>query len=268
MTQATETPNRAVTTLRTLGWIGLGAALAFLIGGWILASRAAGSVEATIEPTAAMVSDMSEAIAAGTTMVTTALDAIEETEATIRSSARAVASIADAADGVAILIEDDIAGSLDSAVQTLPSLIDTARLVDRTMTALSFIGVDYDPDTPLDESLEDLESALQPLPQQLRDQAAEFSTVTGDLRRISTDAGQLAATLLEARIELMDAEAALESAAENAIAASGEVTEIASQLDSYLTLARIVVVAAAVALGVASATPLLIANHLDRVDST
>lgn len=103
-------------------------------------------------------------------------------------------------DSVGTIVEDtsDIAGegvadSLETAVETLPGLTSTAGVVDTTMRALSLVGVDYDPEVPLDQSLADMEESLTPVPGQIRAQVDLLEDVEADLDRIAEDGRNLGA---------------------------------------------------------------------------
>jgi len=164
-----------------LGATGLLAALVVGVGGWLLAGRVMSSFEATISPIAGMVFDLSESIEASEVMVVRTIDAIESIETTTRSTGRALASMSEIVGQTADLAGGGIAASLESAVEAMPSLVATGRVVERTMSALSLVGVEYDPDVPLHEALTDLERSLAPIPDQIRDQVALLEAVEDDV---------------------------------------------------------------------------------------
>ena len=81
-----------------------------------------------------------------------------------------------------------------------PALIDTANVIDNTMSALSFIGVDYDPDEPLDEALREVEAQLEGLPETISDQGARIGALVDDIRLTGTETG-----LISGRLDAIDA---------------------------------------------------------------
>lgn len=227
----------------------------------IVGGRVTGSIKDLVDPLAEMSDNVSEALEASQVLVTQTRDAITSIEAATRSTARTLNSANEALGEVAGLAGGDIAEGLDAAVTTVPALIDTASVIDTTMRALSFVGVDYDPDVPLDDSLSDLETILTPIPDQIRDQAVLLEDIQDDLTDIGTDAGELAAVLLETRISLMEVDDIVSDAAENAARAAAAVKTIEVEIESVDTAIRLVAIAAAVALAVAGVTPLLIGLH-------
>ncbi|MGD2042528.1 MAG: hypothetical protein PVJ28_02695 [Acidimicrobiia bacterium] len=246
------------------GVIGAGGALIAGLAGWLFAGRATSTFSEALEPISGIVVNVSETIDASLVMVERTATAIESIESATRSTARTLDSVSQVIGDTSELVAGGVADSLDSAVATLPALVDTGRVIDRTMRALSLVGVDYDPEIPLDESLTQLENSLRPIPGQLRDQVELLTEVQGDLDEITRDAGQLAAVLFETRIDLMEVESVLESAAENAAAASQSVTDLRSDVDTYATLGRVVVVAVTIALLATASAPLLVGLHYRR----
>ena len=234
---------------------------------WILAERATAAITETVTPIGGIAVDLADSIEASRVIVDRITEAVESIEQATRSTARTLDGVNEVLGETADLAGGGIADSLDSAIQTLPSLISTGRVVDRTMTALSFLGVDYDPEVPLDQALSDLEASLAPIPDQIRTQVDLVRTVEDDLARISSDAGALAAVLLQARIDMMEAEGILDSAAENAAAAAQSLATIEGDLGRYDTLARLAAVATTVVLVAAGLTPLLGGIYLRRTSA-
>lgn len=242
----------------------LGAIAAVVVGvaGWVLAGRAVDTIEGVITPTSGIVGDLADSIEASEVLFGRTTEAIESIETASRSTVRTLTSVGVVLDETTEIAGEGIAGSLDAAVETLPGLISTGRVIDNTMRALSFVGVDYDPDVPLDESLADLEASLAPLPDQIRDQVALLEDVQADMEEIADDGRDLSAVLLEARLDMMAAERVLRSARANATAAAERIEEIEAGVETYDALARAVVVAASLALLAASLAPALLGLHL------
>jgi hypothetical protein len=241
-----------------MGVVGLIATTLFAVVGWILVGRVSGALLTTFEPMSEVVVNISDTIGASQRLVSRTTEALTSIEGATRSTASTVESVNEILGETAALAGGEIADSLDSAVGSLPGVISTARVVDRTMRTLSLLGVDYDPDQPLDESLAELEASLRPVPDQIRDQAELLEDARSDIDLIVSDAGELAAVLLRARVELRGVEQVLADVAANAADASAGVQAIESDLDTYETAARALMLLATIALLVAAATPLVI----------
>lgn len=246
------------------GCVGAAASLVVGIAGWFLVERATETLGATMDPLSGVVSNVSDTIDASLIMLDQITVAIDSIEGATRSTARTLDSVGQVLDDTSELVGGPIAGGLDSAVGTLPALIDTGRVIDRTMRALSLVGVDYDPEAPLDESLAKLEDSLQPLPEQLRDQVELLADVRGGLDQIAADAGTLAGVLLETRIDLIEVRRVLESTSENVEAAATSIGEIRTDIRTYDTLAKFVVIAISLALLASAAAPIGVGAYLGR----
>lgn len=240
------------------------ATILFGVVGWILVGRVSAALLTTFEPMSEVVVNISDTIGASQRLVSMTTEALTSIEGATRSTASTVESVNEVLGETAALAGGEIADSLDSAIGTLPGVIATARVVDRTMRTLSLLGVDYDPDEPLDDTLAELETSLRPVPNQIRDQAALLEDVRSDIDLIVSDAGELAAVLLRARVELRGVEQVLADVADDAADASTGVQAIESDLDAYETAARALVLLATIALLVAAATPLVIGIHQVR----
>lgn len=244
--------------LQLLGGIGVTAAVLVAVGGFLLAGRASSTAVNALGPLIDLSTDVAETIDATGVMVGRTTDAIVAIEDTTRSTGRALGGVSEALQETAALVEGDIADSLDSAIGTLPGLISTASVIDGTMRALSFVGVDYDPDQPLDDALRDLEDSLQPIPGQVRAQSESMRMVSSDIDQIVVDSGELAAVLLATRVDMISAGETLASASANANEAVAQMKLIQSDIDTYENLTRFVFLAAAIALGAVSTAPILI----------
>lgn len=248
--------------LLAAGVLGIIASLVVGVVGWVLAGRLVATVDNVIGPTSGIVGDLADSIEASEVLFERTTEAIESIETASRSTVRTLTSVGDVLEETTEVAGEGLADSLETAVDTLPGLISTGRVIDNTMRALSFVGVDYDPDVPLDESLSDLEASLAPLPDQIRDQVALLEEVQTDLEDIAEDGRELSGVLLEARLDMMAAERVLRSASANATAAAENIEEIQAGVDTYDSLARVVVVAASLALLAASLAPTLLGFHL------
>lgn len=257
-----ENRERVGKWLLAAGVLGAIASLVVGVVGWVLAGRLVATVDDVITPTSGIVGDLADSIEASEVLFERTAEAIESIETASRSTVRTLTSVGAVLEETTEVAGEGVADSLEAAVDTMPGLISTGRVIDNTMRALSFVGVDYDPDVPLDESLADLEASLAPLPDQIRDQVALLEDVQTDLENIADDGRELSGVLLETRLDMMAAERVLSSARANATTAAENIEEIEAGVDTFDTLARVVVVAASLALLAASLAPILLGSHL------
>jgi hypothetical protein len=131
-------------------------------------------------------------------------DSLRSVQRTVTDGAVTLTQIAKVTGDLGDLVSSEVPDGIEAVRSTMPGLISTAGLVDGTMRALSFVGVDYDPEVPLDESLARLDEELATIPQQLRslqpvlEGAADgLSAFGGDILVIGDDLAGIRARLTE-----------------------------------------------------------------------
>ncbi len=234
--------------LIALGSVAIFASLLFGIGGFATISSMMSGASSTIRSASLVVDDVSVATEAAALSVTSIREVIDDVESTARSSARALTAVERLLTEIGDQAAEDVAASIESAVDAMPGVVQTGRVIDRTLTALSFVGVDYDPEVPLDEALESLEQSLAPLPGEIREQVALLDEAARDISSISESSSDLAASLLEIRIDLLEAEDLVTDTATNVEEVSRRFETLADDFDTYRVWIPWMVVAAAVAL--------------------
>lgn len=256
-------PDRIPEILTAAGVIGIIASALLGVGGWLVVAAMVGGASDTIRAASVVVDDVGAATDAAALSVSGMRAVVEDIERTARSSSRTLTTVDELVSEIGDQASGDIADSLESTVAAMPGLIRTGTLIDRALRALSFVGVDYDPDVPLDEALESLRDSLSPLPEEIRGQAELLRSAGEDLREIGRDAGSLAASLLEIRIDLLEAERVVTTAAADIDEVEVSLRQMSEDLDTYAGWAPWLPVAAAVAL--ASSAAALLALGLSQM---
>lgn len=85
------------------------------------------------------------------------------------------------------LLQTEIPGQIDSLQAAMDGLIDTANVVDGVLGALSFVGVDYDPEVPMDEALADVNVQLGDLRDSLSGYSGNLFSLTVTVNRLSDE---------------------------------------------------------------------------------
>jgi hypothetical protein len=93
------------------------------------------------------------------------------------------------------LLQTDIPRQIDAIEVAMDGLIDTANVVDGVLGALSFVGVDYNPEVPLDQALEDVSVQLGELRDSLSGYSANLFSLTVSLNRLEEEVTVVAGTL-------------------------------------------------------------------------
>lgn len=240
--------NPTRTVLLASGTISVIASLIFGIGGWIVVDGMMRGSAASIRSASGVIDDAARATDAAAASVTNMRQVVEEIESAARSGGRTLGAVEELLLDISNRAAEDVAQGLESTVDAMPGIIRTGQVIDRTLSALSLIGVDYDPAVPLDTALESLRDSLSPLPDEIRGQASILEEAAADLARIAESSGNLAASLLEIRIDLLEAESIVSDAALDVEEVSSRFEELASDFDGYRTWMPWLVAAAAMAL--------------------
>lgn len=240
--------DRLSTFLVSLGTAAIIASLVFGIGGFLTLSSMMSGAATTVRSASVVVDDVAVATDAAALSVTSIRELIDDIESAARSGARTLRTVEGLLTDIADQAAEDVASSIESAVNAMPGIIQTGRVIDRTLNALSFVGVDYDPDVPLDEALESLQQSLAPLPGEIRDQVELLEEAARDIAVLSENSTSLAANLLEIRIDLLDAEDLVADAAANVEVVSSQFAELADDFDTYRFWLPWLIVAAALAI--------------------
>lgn len=256
-------PDRIPEILTAAGVVGIIASVVVGIGGWVVVDGMVSSADDTVRAASLVVDDVGAATDAAAVSVSSMLAVVEDLETTARSSSRTLTTVDELVSEIGDQASGDIADSLESAVVAMPGLIQTGTLIDRALRALTLVGVDYEPDVPLDVALESLRESLAPLPRQIRDQAVLLEAAGHDLREISQAAGSLAASLLEIRIDLLEADRVVTTAAADVDEVEVSLRQMSEDLDTYAGWAPWLPVAAAAAL--ASSAAALLALGLSQM---
>ncbi len=168
---------------------------------------------------------------------------------TLETSAETLASVASAVgDGSAELariagigrdlgqvVTGDVPAALDGVRGALPALEDSARVLDRTMRALSFVGVDYDADQPLDQSIAEIDVLLADIPSTLREQAGKFDETISGITALAIDAQAVSGQVGTVGAGLRDLAQTVESVA----LTTGAMIEVLDRLESLVSTGAI-----------------------------
>lgn len=105
------------------------------------------------------------------------------------------------------ITSDDLADTLDTLQAGMPDLVEVAASIDETLTLLSRfridrtilgiplrydLGVDYDPEVPFAQSVEEIGTSIEGLPGQLRTLETSFEVTNDNIETISSDMADIA----------------------------------------------------------------------------
>lgn len=217
--------------------------LAAAVAGWIALDvvesvfSAAPELEEAAEPSR----DLLEAIDATLGEAGGALGTLSGMADRLSGSADRAAEVLDE---VAELTTTQIPDSLTALRDALPALIDTADVIDDTMRTLSFLGVEYRPQVPLDDAFGEVQAQLEGLPETIAAQGDSLSALAEELRASATDTRLLTEQVDEVASNLEEVRASVERY-EEAVDRLDGIASTGSSVVSVVPVARVALVVVA-----------------------
>lgn len=186
----------------------VGSAIGVVVG-WVLIGGVSTSVGETVEVTRRVLTSVGETTYVVDSVFDDVADSLRGVQTTLGETSLTLTRASAVTSNLAEVITEDVPASVDSVRAALPALIDTARVIDRTMSGLAFFGVDYDPAVPLDESLMEIDARLAEIPDLLSAQQETLEGVASDLGGFSSSTVEIAEDLAAIRVRLSEASAVL-----------------------------------------------------------
>lgn len=192
-------------------------------------------------------------VEATVTSVTEGLDTLEQS---VVDGAGTLSDVSRLADDLGELATTTIPESLDALRDTMPQLIATAGVVDGVMRTLRFVGVDYDPDVPLDDSLVELDLRLAVIPDQLRSQAGGFDEAAQGIADFGAASVGIATDIGTISDNLVGSSEILTGYTEQVTEAVAVLDSIEAQIVDQSAAARVIVLILGVALALGQTVPI------------
>ena len=247
-----QTPSNPRATSRVLagsGYVAIVASIIALLLGLYMVEAGSDTLESSVDVSA-------EAVTAVLETIEIIEDATEEVQEGIDAAASGVSGISSTAtigamniENVANFLENDLPQDLESIEASMPAAIQAAGAIDGTLRALSFFGVDYNPEIPFDESLQSVQSALQGLPEDLRAQSESMRELVPSAAELSGDAERLSLALMQLNSDLDGISDITTAYGDTLTRAADTLQQTQDAFDANVWLLRILIVVGAVGVG-------------------
>jgi hypothetical protein len=198
--------------------------------------------------------------------VTSVADGLGTLERSVLEGAGTLTDVSRLASDLGEMATTTIPESLDALRDTMPQLITTAGVVDGVMRTLRFVGVDYNAEVPLDDSLVELDLRLAVIPDQLRSQASGFDEAARGIADFGAASVGIASDIGTIRDNLAGSSELLTGYTEQVSEAVAVLDSIEAQILDQSAAARVMVLVLGVALALGQTVP--IAAGLWTVRST
>jgi ABC-type transporter Mla subunit MlaD len=204
--------------LLLVGIVGIGIAIVGVVFGYQVVDALGESLDETLALT-------SESL-------NTVTDTLLLTKKTVAQTGQAIGTVSETTDSVAQMLVDtqpllddvsqvttvDVPNSLDAVQGAVPNLVSVAGTIDNTLETLSNfnfertifgiplgfdLGIDYDPEAPFEESVAQIGTSLEGVPDNLRGLQVHLDTTNDNLATISDNLQTLTADLatIESTVE-------------------------------------------------------------------
>lgn len=240
-------PRRVSRVLRSTGAIAITTSTVALVLGLVMVETGVGDFRDTVQVSTDGVKAVLETVdlvSKATSQIQEGIDAAASGVSEV--SATAVVG-AEGIEDVAAFLETDLPENISAIRSSLPAAIQAAAAIDGTLRALSFIGVDYAPDEPFDDSLRSVDSALAGLPEDLEAQAASMRDLVPVAANLAGEADRLSLSLVQLSEDLSGIEEVASSYDQTLNHALTTIENTENTLDRNLWLLRITLVALALA---------------------
>lgn len=171
---------------------------------------------------------------------------LDSTSASVSSASSTLDGAVTAIEGVADFLDEELPATLDSIQMSMPAAIQTANAVDGTLRALSFVGVDYDPEEPFGESLSRVNTALSSLPDEIRIQSETLRLLIPSAEQLSADTDSLSTSLDDLREALAGFTSLTETYETTISDAETTIVETTDSIDTSIWMIRALIVGAGV----------------------
>lgn len=244
--------------LIAIGVVGIIATLVAVFFGLRLVDRTGDTLTRSLSLTADAVETIEETIAVSADSIELAGDGLETLTDSVAGAQQSFVNAGQLLDDTADALATDVPDSIEAIRATMPALIRSAELLDGALGALSFVGVDYAPETPPADSLRNVETGLTEVADRLRAGAGQLDTVGDNFSGLSADAVTLTSTLEDLTTNLERADAVLDGYAATAEETAALVAQAAADLEQQRSEGRFIVLLLGVVLGLGQVVPILL----------
>jgi methyl-accepting chemotaxis protein len=187
-----------------IGVMGIVVGVTSVIVGQTLVRQVQDSVDDSLVVTSEALDAVNDSITLTGTLVETVragVDSVGETVAAVRTS---IDQSSTAVEDTTTFLGGSLPDSLDAVSDVLPTIESIASSIDDALRVASRapFGPDYDPAAPFDDAIAQLSTAIDPLPEQLRTLAGDFTELNTSTADVSTQLGALETDITDLNTQL------------------------------------------------------------------
>jgi DNA repair ATPase RecN len=240
------------------GLVGLATIAITAVVGWQLISAFSATGERTLDLIVTTLRTTDQTVTTAIDTLSAAEAGMVEAEAALEAAGGGIDRLSAVMQEMAFVLAGEVPGALEAVAASFPAMIDTARVIDRTMNALSFLGISYAPEIPLDESLAAVEDEIVPLAEELRAQAVPLAEATNEIRSVGESVDDVGQRVADITAQLSGSRELVQQYQESATEAGALAADLQDRLGGQIILLRVLLIAMAVTGAVAMTIPMVL----------
>lgn len=232
-------------------WIVL--SIAALVLGWKVYTEVESQLDTTLTEVSENVDILYRLLIETKDVISATSTFLSSAQEGLRDGSTALADARPLVEETSQVVTEDLPLALKGMQDSMPTLIDTASAVDRTLRLLSLVnlvipnpfgedlslglGIEYLPEVPLDEALENLNTNLEWIPEDLQGLKDNLEITKANLQTLSDDLTKLESDLGHVKQKVQDLTPQIEALAKNLLNIK---TNLDHQRDDYQHALKIV----------------------------
>jgi len=189
------------------------------------------AVETALDATRSGLENLETALSGTVSSLDTLQGTLETTAATVQATTPSLSSLVK-------ITRDDLPATVESAKTSLASAQESARVIDQVMRALTVLPfIDYDPETPLHEALEEMADSLDNMPAAFFTMQAGLTTTQHNLETVQEDVADIAVDVSEIKTSLEESQSSMDAYRQMTAELTGSVEEYRERIPGWLTAA-------------------------------
>ncbi len=159
------------------GAVGALATAVVAVGAWVVIDSGLDTMNQSLMITSEGLGAVTETLEIAEETLSVVVESSERLGTSIDGMGGMVGEVSAAVRDTADLLAEDLPGDIEAIRRALDGVVDTANVVDGVLGALSFLGVPYDPEVPMDEALIDVDARIAAMSPRLRAQGVRMLEV-------------------------------------------------------------------------------------------
>lgn len=193
--------------------LGLAGSVAGLAATWWYKPTATERLEANIVLFDDVLTTTAEGLTVANQSLVTTVDSIDALESTVQATADTIEVTTPVVTTLTSITKNDLPNALQAAQTSLDSAQESAQVIDSVMSALAslpLLNIDYDPEVPMSESLQNVSDSLDTLPESLNTIETSLEDAEDNLAIIQADIETIAGNIAEISTSLGEAQQVVE----------------------------------------------------------